>query len=143
VKVLLGGHGDAGDVDAADEIAVVGERDGVVVGGGLAGAVTVDVGDADEIDVPQLRVDARMVLAHVPDADDSRTDAAIAGRHHTTPLSRSSALSAAAPRQPPLGGMIPRRDGAATKSTRRMSAGVAGSSPRMRSSARPGARPLR
>ena len=141
--MLLGRHGDAGDVDASDQIAMVGEDNCVVMGGHLAGPIAVDVHDADQIDVPQLRIHARVVLAHVADADHARAQATLARRHHTTSRSRPSALSAAEPRQPPGGGTRPRREGAATNSMRRVIAGSAGNSLRIRSRARPGARPLR
>src|SRR5216110_4047118 len=51
LEVLLGRHRDAHEVDPADQVAVVGERACVVVGGDPRGAVAVYVDDARELDV--------------------------------------------------------------------------------------------
>ena len=64
-EVLLGGYRDADDVDQADQVAMVDERAGVVGSRDLGRARPVDVDDAGQLDVPQLRVREQVILPHV------------------------------------------------------------------------------
>ncbi len=140
VEVLLRGHGDARDVDAADEVAVIVERRRFVLRGDRARARGIDVGDADEIDVPQFRVDARVVLPHVSAADDRRAHAPAAERHQASSSPLASAPSA--PATPSGAPMMPRL-ALSMNAMSSFTRGVGSSSRRRRSSAAPGARPLR
>ena len=74
-EVRLGGDGHARHVDPADQLPVVRERERVVLGGHAPRALAVDVDDADEVDVPQLGVDERVVLPHVASSHDRRAHA--------------------------------------------------------------------
>ena len=71
-EVRVGGHGHARHVDPPDQLPVVRERERVVLGGHAPRALEVGVDDADEVDVPQLGVDERVVLPHVARSHDRR-----------------------------------------------------------------------
>ena len=137
LEVLLGRHGDAREIDLADQLVVVGQRLGVVVGSDLLGPITIDIDDPDQVDIPQLRVGEHVVLAHVAGAHDASAEPALVPgsyRHHTGSL---SALGTASATEVPgsAGPQIPRRDPAMNSSTWRIGP-VAGSSWRIRSTAR-------
>ena len=118
LEVLLGRHGDAREIDLADQLVVVGQRLRVVVGRDLLGAIAIDIDDPDQVDVPQLRVGEHVVLPHVAGAHDTSAQPALVPgsyRHHTGSLSALGTPSAtvlpgsAAPQ-------IPRRDPAMNSS---------------------------
>src|SRR4030095_1206055 len=74
----------------------------VVLRGDRGPSRRIDVHDADEVDVPQLRVDAPMVLPHVSRADHGRAHAVSSDRHQSTPSSSSPIAPAGGPRIPRL-----------------------------------------
>jgi hypothetical protein len=75
VEMLLGGHGHAGHVHAADQVSVIAERFGLVPAGDALGAVRIDVGHPDQLGLGQLGVDQHVVLPHVagPDHPGAKT----------------------------------------------------------------------
>src|SRR4029434_1624406 len=91
LEVLLGRHRDAGEVDHPDQVTMVHERVGVVVGRHLGSALPIGVDDAGQLDVPELGVGQEVVLAHVSGAHDSGAQLSIVGGrsygHHTVSLS--------------------------------------------------------
>ena len=142
LEVLLGRHRDAHEVDPADQVAVVGERACVVVGGDPRGAVAVYVDDARELDVPQLGKHEDVVLAHVARAHHARAQPLVRVRDHTRSLSGSGVTSPPSPAPRRGGPQTPCR-APAMNSESRTTGGNAGSSLRIRSSAFWGASPER
>ena len=65
-----GGRGDDGGVDLAGEVARVGERDGLVAGGGFVGAGGVDIDDGGEMRARGFVDHAAVVLTESSGADD-------------------------------------------------------------------------
>jgi len=142
LKVLLGRHRDAHEVDSADQVAMVGERTRVVVRGDPRGAVAIHVDHAGELDVPQLGVDEDVVLAHVARAHHARAQPPVRVRDHTRSLSGSGVTSPPSPAPRRGGPQTPCR-APAMNSESRTTGGNAGSSLRIRSSAFWGASPAR
>src|SRR6267142_443717 len=134
VEVLLGGHRHAGHVHLADQVAVVAEGVRLVLRRDGAGAVSVDVGHADQLDARQLRVDEHVVLAHVAGADDTGADGW--GHRHQELTSSGAAVSRGAPH-------MPWRVAPAMKSISASTGAHLSTSASMRSTARLGASPLR
>src|SRR4029079_13753363 len=106
----------------------------LVARGDPARPVGVDIGDADEIDAEQLRVDEDVVLAHVARADD--TGANGWSHRHQELTSSGAAVSRGAPQ-------MPWRVAPAMKSINASTGAHGSTSASMRSTARLGASPLR
>ena len=126
---------------------MVHQRAGVVVGRHLGGALPVGIDDASQLDVPELGVGQEMILAHVPGAHDAGAQLSIVGGrshgHYTDSLSGVAvALLSSSSSRPDPARQIPRR-APAMKSSRSFTSGAAGSSSRIRSTARRGESPLR
>jgi len=122
---------------------MIGQRLRVVVRRDLPGAITVDVDDPDQIDVPELRVGEHVVLPHVTGAHDTRAQPAFVTGSHRHQTGSPSALGTASPTAPLCAGpQMPRREPAMNSSSS-ATGPVTGSSWRIRSTARGVASPLR
>ena len=139
VEVLLGRHRHADHVDQADQLTMVAEGTRLVATGDRRRPVAVDVGHADEVGVRQLGVDEHVVLTHVTGAHHAGPQPSVHRHQSATPSASATGSSI-----PPRGGPhIPWRIAPPMKSMSSSTGPQAGTSSRIRSTARLGASPLR
>ena len=70
MQVVGGGEDDSIEVRAGEEVAIVDVGSGAICGGGLAGAVAVEVADGDQVGAGVFSEGLEVLLAHALEADD-------------------------------------------------------------------------